>query len=115
MPSKLFVGLVLLPSMLFVYVVLASFYGASKAYIATSWVPLAYILMIWIVMLALDFQHLSDAWWHGLARGIAWTSVFQVCLGVGLVVRAVCKRKGALGVSLATALSAAPVFLPFAR
>ena len=44
MPSGLFVGLVRLPSMLFSDVVLTTFYGASKAYIAISWVPLTCIL-----------------------------------------------------------------------
>jgi hypothetical protein len=40
MPSGLFIGLVLLSSMLFAYVVLTTFYGANKAYIAISWVLL---------------------------------------------------------------------------
>ena len=115
MPSGLFIGLVLLPSMLFVYVVLTTFYGANKAYIAISWVPLTCFLIIWILMLVLDFQHLSDEWWRGLARSVGWISVLQAGLGVGLIVRALSKRKGALGISLATLLSAAPFFLRFAR
>lgn len=115
MPSTLFIGLVLLPSMLFAYVVLTTFYGANKAYIAISWVPLSYILVIWMFMLVLDFQHLSNEWWRGLARDVGWMSVIQAILGIGLVVRALCRRKGALGVSLATLLSAAPFFMRFAR
>lgn len=115
MPSGLFIGLVLLPSMLFAYVLLTTFYGANKAYIAISWVPLTYILMIWMFMLVLDFQHLSDEWWRALARTVGWISVFQAGLGVGLIVRALSKRRGALVISLATLLSAAPIFLRFAR
>ena len=115
MPSALFIGLVLLPSMLFAYVVLTTFYGANKAYIAISWVPLSYILVIWMFMLVLDFQHLSNEWWRGLARGVGWMSVIQAILGIGLVVRALCRRKGTLGVSLATLLSAVPFFMRFAR
>jgi hypothetical protein len=115
MPTGLLIGLVLIPSMLFAYVVLTTYYGANKAYIAISWVPLAIILIIWLFMLVLDFQHLSDEWWHGLARSVGWTSVFQAVLGIGLIVRALCQRRGALGVSLATLLTAAPFFLRFAR
>ena len=115
MPSRLFIGLVLLPSMLFAYVVLTTFYGANKAYIAISWVPLTYILIIWMFILVLDFQHLSDEWWRGLARSVGWLSVFQATLGIGLIVRALCRRRGAHGVSLATLLSAAPFFLRLAR
>jgi hypothetical protein len=115
MPSGLFIGLVLLPSMLLAYVVLTTFYGANRAYIAISWVPLACIVTIWIFMLVLDFQQLPDEWWHGLARSVGWTSVFQALLGIGLIVRALCRRRGAIGVSLATLLSAVPFFLRFAR
>ena len=115
MPSGLFIGLVLLPSMLVVYAVLTTFYGADKAYVAISWVPLTYILIIWMFMLVLDFQNLSDEWWHRFARTVGWMSVFQAALGVGLIVRALSKRKSALVVSLATLLSAAPFFLRFAR
>lgn len=115
MPSGLFIGLVLVPSMLFAYVVLTTFYGASKAYIAISWVPLACILIIWMFMLVLDFQHLSDEWWRGVARSVGWMSLFQAGLGIGLIVRALHRGRGALGVSLATLLSAAPFFLRFAR
>lgn len=115
MPSVLLVGLVLLPSMLFAYVVLTTFYGANKAYIAISWVPLTGILMIWVWMLLLDFQQLSDEWLRGLARSVGWMSVFQAGLGIGLIVRALCRRRGAFGVSIATLLSAAPFFLRFAR
>ena len=111
MPSGLFIGLVLLPSMLYVYVVLTTFYGANKAYIAISWVPLTYVLIIWMFMLVLDFQHLPDDWWHGFARSVGWMSVIQATRGSGLIVRAISKRTGAFKLSLATILSAVPFFL----
>jgi hypothetical protein len=101
--------------MLFAYAVLTTFYGASKAYIAISWVPLTCILIIWMFMLVLDFQHLSDEWWRSLARSVGWISLLQAGLGVGLIVRALRKRRNALGISLATLLSAAPFLLRFAR
>lgn len=36
MPSGLLIGLVFIPSMIFVYVMLTTFYGANRAYIAIS-------------------------------------------------------------------------------
>lgn len=111
MPSGLFIALVLLPSMLFVYVVLTTFYGANKAYIAISWVPLTYILIIWVFMLVLDFQRLPDEWWHAFARNVGWISVIQAALGIGLILRALYRRTGTFILSLATLASAAPFFL----
>lgn len=59
----------------------------------------------------MSFQHLSDQWWLDLARAIRWATLIQVALGIGLVVRAICRRKAAIGVSIATLLSASPFFL----
>lgn len=115
MPAGLFVGLVLLPSMLFAYVVLTTFYGANKAYIAISWLPLTCMLIIWMFTLVLDFQQLKDSWWQGLAGSVGYVSVIQAALGVGLILRAISKGKAALAISLATLLSAIPFFLRFAR
>jgi len=101
--------------MLFAYVVLTTYYGASKAYIAISWVPLTGILIIWMFMLMQDFQHLSNEWWRGLAQSVGWISLLQAGLGLGLIVRALRKRGNAFGISLATLLSAVPFLLRFAR
>jgi O-antigen ligase len=111
MPSGLLIGLVFIPSMLFVYVILTTFYGVNRAYIAISWVPLVFILTIWLFTLIASFQHLSDQWWLDLARTIRWATLVQVALGIGLVVRALRQRKAAIAVALATLLSASPLFL----
>jgi len=52
--------------MLFVYLVLTTFYGANRANIAISWSPIAYSLVIWMFWLLLGFQQLSDEWWRGI-------------------------------------------------
>jgi hypothetical protein len=113
MSSALLIALVLIPSMIFVYVMLMTFYGAERAYIAISWLPLVFILTIWLFIQMINFQQLSHEWWLELARTIRWTTLVQVALGVGLVGRALWQRKAALGVSLATVLSASPLFLRF--
>ncbi|HET6671518.1 MAG TPA: hypothetical protein VFH15_14925 [Pyrinomonadaceae bacterium] len=115
MPSGLLISLVLIPSMLLAYVVLTTFYGANRAYIAISWLPLAYVLIIWAFILVLDFQHIPDEWWRGLLITLGWAGLAQAALGVALIVRAISKREGAIGVTLATLLSASPFFLRFVR
>lgn len=114
MPSGLLIGLAFIPSMLFVYVMLTTFYGAQRAYIAISWLPLALIVTIWAFTRILNFQHLSDQWWLELARMIRWATLIQVALGLGLVARALWQRKAAIAVALATILSASPLFLRLA-
>lgn len=111
MPSGLLIGLVFIPSMIFVYVVLSTFYGVQRAYIAISWLPPMFVLTIWLFTQIMNFQNLSDQWWRDLARTILWATVFQVTLGVVLVGRAIWQRKPAIGVSLATLLCASPFFL----
>ncbi len=111
MPSGLLLGLGFIPSMIFAYVILTTFYGANRAYIGISWLPLAYILTVWMFLQITSFQHLPDQWWLDLARAIRWGAMVQVALGMGLVARAICRRKAAIGVSLATVLSASPLFL----
>ena len=115
MPSGLLIGLVFIPSMIFAYVVLTTFYGANKAYLGISWFPLASSLLIGLMTIVLGFRHLPDEWWRGLAVAIARVSMIQVALGIVLLIRALRRRKGAIGVSFATLLSASPLLLRFIR
>jgi len=115
MPSGLLLALVLIPSMLLVYVVLATIYGGNKAYIAISWLPIAYVLVIRVFQLLLEFQHLSDEWWRSLATIVGSASLVQAGLGVGLIVRSQYRHQGSIGLLLATLLSAFPFFLRFIR
>ncbi len=113
MPSGLLIGLLFIPSMIFIYVTLTTFYGAVRAYIGISWLPLGFLLTIWLFTHLLSFQNVSDQWWRDLAGTIRWASLMQVGLGVGLITRAIFRRRGAIGVSLATVLSAVPLVVRF--
>jgi hypothetical protein len=115
MPSELLLALVLIPSMLFVYVVLTTFYGTTKAYLAISCVPLGYLLVICVFQLLLEFQHLSDEWWRGLALTIGWASLAQAGLGIGLLVRSLYKKEEIVSLLLATFVSVCPFVLRFVR
>ena len=113
MPSGRLISLVLIPSLLPAYVVLTTFYGANRAYIAITWLPLAFILTTWIFIQLMQFQHLSDQWWRDLAGMIQRASLFQTALGVGLLARTLWRHESAIGVLLATLVSLAPVFVLF--
>lgn len=113
MPTGLLISLVLIPSMLLAYVVLTTFYGANRAYIAISWLPLAFILTTWIFIQLMQFQHLSDQWWRDLAGTIHWASLFQTGLGMGLIARTIWRHESVIGVLLATLVSLAPFFVLF--
>ena len=111
MPSALLIGLVFVPSLIFVFVTLATFYGAERAYISISWLPLVFMLTIWLFIQMMRFQGLSEHWWRELADTIYWATAIQAGLGVGLVVRAFWRRKVVIGVSVATLVSASPLFV----
>jgi hypothetical protein len=115
MPSELLLALGVIPSMLFVYLVLTTFYGANRAYIAISWMPIACSLVIWMFRLLLAFQHLSDEWWRDLTTTIGWASLVQAGLGVSLIARSLYNRQGTISLLLATSASASPFLLRFIR
>lgn len=115
MPSELLLALVLIPSMFFAYVVLTTFYGTTRAYIAISCFPLAYLLVTWIFRLILEFQHLPDEWWRGLAITIEWASLAQAGLGIGLIVRSLYKKEEIVSLLLAPFVSASPFALRLIR
>ena len=114
MPSGLLIGLVLVPSMLLAYVMLTSFYGPNRAYIAISWVPFVSIVIILMFIRVIAFQQFADPWWNELAGSIGWASLVQSGLGIILIVRALQRRESALGLSLATLLVISPFLLRFA-
>ncbi len=108
MSSELLVALGLIPSMLLVFVVLTTFYGANRAYIAISWFPITFFFLIWIFRQVLAFQHVSDEWWRDLAVTLGWASLVQAGLGIGLLVRSFYKRDRTISLLLATSLSLSP-------
>lgn len=115
MTSELLLGLGLIPSMVFAYVVLSTFYGTTRAYMAISCFPLAYLLLTWIFQALMEFQHLSDEWWRSLAITVGWASLAQAGLGIGLIVRSLYKKEEIVSLLLATTVSASPFILHFIR
>ena len=115
MPSGLLLALVLIPSMVFLFVVLSTFYQPARAYLAISCFPVAYLLVIWAFRMLLRFQHLRDEWWEDLATTIGWASLAQAVLGFGLIIRALYKKESTVPLLLATTLSGFPFLLRLIR
>ena len=115
MPSGLLLALVLIPSMLFVYLVLTTFYGPTRAYIAIAWLPIAFALVIWIFRLLLSFQHVSDEWWRESAITIGWATLAQAALGVVLITHSLYQRQRIIGLVLATSAAVSPFLLHLFR
>lgn len=106
MTSTLFLTLGLIPSMFFLFMMLAALNGSTKAYAAISWVPLAFGLVIWLfIRYALAFENSADPWWQDLAHKIVWVSLVQAGLGAVLLARAVYKREPIVALLIATLLS----------
>jgi len=97
--------------MLLVFVILGTFYGANRAYIAISWFPITFFILIWLFRQVLAFEHVSDEWWRDLAVTLGWASLVQAGLGIGLLVRSFHNRNGTIILFLATSLSLSPFFL----
>lgn len=92
--------------MFFLFMMLTTFYGSTKAYAAISWVPFAFGLVIWIfIRYALAFENSPDQWWQDLASKIVWVSLVQAVLGTGLLARAVYKKQPISALIIATLLS----------
>lgn len=105
MTSTLLLTLGLIPSMFFAFLVLTTFYGTTRAYVAISWLPMACGLIIWMFRLMLAFGNSPDWWWRDLSGKIAWASLIQAGLGTGLIARSVYKRQSVVALLIATLLS----------
>lgn len=108
MPQGLFLGLVLIPSMLFAFVVLATFYGVNKAYLGISWLPITSAVLIWLFEELLQFQQLPTEWWHSVGQTIGWACLVQAALGVVLIIRSFYIRKDTITLIFATSAVASP-------
>ncbi len=92
--------------MFFVFMMLSTFYGPRKAFAAICWVPLAFGLVLGIfIKYTLAFESPPDQWWQDLAHKIVWVSLVQAGLGVGLLVRAIYRKKPIVSLIIATLLS----------
>lgn len=115
MNSTRFAVFLFLPTLLFVYSVLASFYGARRAYFAISWIPLAFFLVVYSLSQLLIFQHAADNWAMRFLPAVAWISLIQALAGVALAVAAFWKKQEPTSLLMAAALAGLPFILPFWR
>jgi hypothetical protein len=113
MPSGILLGLGLIPSMILVFVILTTFYGSTRAYLAISWFPLALVLSIFVIRQLLAFQNLSEEWWLDLTRTIGWASLVQFGLGIALLVRSIYEKEQNVFLLAASSLSLLPFLLRF--
>jgi hypothetical protein len=110
MTSTLFNVSVMLPSFVFALLVLATFYGVGRAYVALSWVPAAAYALT-CVMGRLSVYHASAADWPALSQAVALTGMAQCAVGVALLARAARRREGCFGLLLGSCLTAVPFVL----
>ena len=104
-----------LPTVMFAYGVLATFYGARRAYFAICWMPLAIFLTLYSLGQLLLFQGPADNWAQNYLPAVAWISLIQAAFGVLLAARACYKREELVSLLMAAALAGLPFFLPFWR
>lgn len=107
--SLIFYVLLLLPSLAFAFMMLATFYGARRAYLALSWIPLTLFLLIYEFQQMLSFQHAPASWPAEMFLAVGWTSLVQAGMGIVLTIRAYKRREGFVSILLATCL----VLIPF--
>jgi hypothetical protein len=110
MPSAVFHVMVMLPSFAFLFLVLATFYGARRAYLALSWVPAALSLLVNIFRDLSAYQP-TPVNWPQLAQAVVWTGLAQCALGAGMVARDIRRGESCVGLLLATCLAAVPYML----
>ena len=96
-----FTLLLVLPSFAMVFVVLTTYVGSARAYMALSWVPLAICAVLWAFR-QLDFLGNPAGDLGPLARAVRWTVLAQVVFGAVLLWGASERRESYGGLVVAT-------------
>lgn len=115
MTTTLLLTLALIPPMFLFFVVLTTFSDSTWAYAAISLVPLALALTVFALQALSAVEHSPDYSWPDLYEKIVWASAVQTGLGIGLIVRALYRRRPAVLLVVATLLTASPVWLRATR
>jgi hypothetical protein len=102
--------MVMLPSFAFAFLVLATFYGAGRAYVALSWMPAVLYVVIDVLQQLSKFQP-SVIDWPEMLQAVAWVGLVQCALGVALAARAVWHRQSYVVLLLAACLAVTPYLL----
>lgn len=115
MTTTLLLTLGLIPSMFLLFVMLTTFSDSTWAYAAISLVPLALALTVSALQALSVVDHSPDYWWPDLYEKIVWASAVQTGLGIGLIVRALYRRRPVILLAVATLLTASPAWLRATR
>ena len=110
MPSTAFHVMVMLPSFAFAFLVLATFYGVRRAYLALAWVPVALFLLVNVFGNLSAYQP-SPVNWPALSQAVGWTGLVQCALGTALGARDIWRGESCVGLLLAACLTAVPYML----
>lgn len=115
MNSTRFAVFLFLPAVMFAYGMLATFYGAKRAYLSISWIPSVFSLVLYALGQMLVFQHARVNWTEQAMPAVAWIGLIQGFFGLVLASHAFGKREATLSLMLGAALSGLPFFLLFWR
>ena len=110
MSSITFNVLLLLPSFALVFAVLASLYGARRAYVALSWVPVALLVMVYALQQISEFQPYPIYGPH-VRMAVGWAALVQCLFGTALAARAAWRGQGWTGLLVASCLAGVPYLL----
>lgn len=94
---------------------LATFYGAKRAYLSMSWIPTVFSLVLYALGRMLIFQHARVNWTEQVLPAVAWIGLIQAFFGLVLASIAFGKREPTLSLMLAACLAGLPFFLLFLR
>lgn len=114
MTTTLLLTVGMIPSLLLFFVVLTTFSDSTRAYVAVSLVPLALGLTVFALRY-LSAIETSPYWWPDLYEKILWASAVQTGLGIGLIGRALYRRRPVVLLVVATLLTTSLVWLRAAR
>ncbi len=110
MSSTSFHVLLFLPSLAFIFLVLATFYGARRAYLALCWVPFVLFVLVNVLRQFSAYQP-SPVNWPDVSQAIALTGLAQFALGLALCVRAARTGRSYAGLLVAACMTAVPCLL----
>jgi|GEM_PF-1523963 len=111
MTTPLLLTFGLIPSMFLLFAVLTTFSDSTRAYGAISLVPLALGLTVFALRSLSAVETSPDYWWPDLYEKIVWASAVQTGLGIGLIGRALYRRRPVVLLAVATVLTTAPAWL----
>lgn len=103
--------LVILPSMAFAFLVLSTFYGTRRAYLAICWIPVAILAVLYMFRQLMAFDPSHGYWVMDMLQAVRWASLIQGCLGVVLAIRSYRRRQSLVELTLAACLAGLPFFL----